>query len=142
MIVYWSKMGMKGIPIMGTQEFVSLAPGWNQVDDAKWGKARNLVLIQIANEDIKEEWQDVPYDSVQHRKAVFSIPPEDEKNTGRVIRIPVTIRDIDSRRVPKIIEKTFNPKTLDYWFEIETREVVRVVLQKQILGVKDGTIKG
>jgi len=142
MIVNWNGNGMKGIPVMGTQKFVSLAPGWNEVDDTDWGQARQLVLVQIANEDIEEEFQPVERGGKLHKTAKFFIPAELEKDQATTVRVPVPISGINGIRAKNIVEKAYNPSTLRKWLEEETRDTVRVVLFKQIEGVDNGSIKG
>jgi hypothetical protein len=142
MLVNWTGNGAKVIQVPGTQEMVVLAPGYNQVDDVKWKDCRNLVLIQIANENIIEEWMEVEINGKPAKDAVFSIPAELEKDAKTTVRVPATFKDITRKRTDKVIAETYHPKTLQKWYEDDGRDDVRAKLFQQMEGVNKGTITG
>jgi hypothetical protein len=142
MLVNWTGDGMKVVQIPGSQEMVVLAPGYNQVEDDKWKQVRNLLLVQISNEALIEEWADVEINSVKHREAVFCIPAELEKDQKTTVRIPVTFRDITRKRTDKVIAETYHPKTLQKWYEEDGRDDIRAKLFMQLEGVNKGSITG
>jgi hypothetical protein len=141
MLVNWTKSGAKAIQLPQSKEMVVLSPGYNQVDDAKWGVCRNLVLCQIADEVIVEEWSEVERGSGDHKKAVFSTSCEGEKSKTTV-RIPATFRDITRKRTDEVIKETFNVKTLQEWYDNDDRMDIRAKIYNQIEGVNKGSITG
>lgn len=142
MLLNWTGDGMKVAQIPGSQEMVVLAPGYNQVDDDKWKQVRNLLLVQISNEAIIEEWTDVEINSTKHKEAVFCIPAENEKDLKTTVRIPVTFKDITRKRTDKVIAETYHPKTLQKWYEEDGRDDIRAKLFMQLEGVNKGSITG
>jgi len=142
MLVNWTGDGMKVAQIPGSQEMVVLAPGYNQVEDDKWKQVRNLLLVQISNEALIEEWADVEINSVKHREAAFCIPAELEKDMKTTVRIPVTFKDITRKRTDKVIAETYHPKTLQKWYEEDGRDDIRAKLFMQLEGVNKGSITG
>lgn len=142
MLVNWTKNGVKVIQVPSSKEMVVLAPGYNQIDDAQWKDCRNLVLCQIADGVIVEEWLDVEKDGTKHKDAVFFIRHDDPKLVATTVRIPSTFKDITRKRTNQVIEETFNPKTLQAWYDDESRDDVRVKIFKQLDGVNSGAITG
>lgn len=142
MLVNWTGDGAKVMQVPGTQDMVVLAPGYNQIDDNQWKQVRNLVLVQIANEKIIEEWADVEINSVKHREAAFNIPAELEKDQKTTVRIPVMFKDITRKRTDKVIAETYHPKTLQKWYDDEGRDDIRAKLYQQLEGVNKGSITG
>jgi len=142
MLVNWTGDGMKVTQVPGSQDMVVLAPGYNQVDDNQWKQIRNLLLVQISNEALIEEWTDVEINSAKHREAAFSIPAELEKDMKTTVRIPVTFKDITRKRTDKVIAETYHPKTLQKWYEEDGRDDIRAKLFMQLEGVNKGSITG
>jgi len=142
MLVNWTRTGVKVIPIGSSKEMVVLAPGYNQVDDEKWKACRDLVLCQIADGRIVEEWLDVEKNGAKHKEAVLSIRHEDAKLEATTVHVPATFRDITRKRIKDVVKETFNPKTLQAWYDDETRDDVRVMVFQQMEAVKKGTIQG
>jgi hypothetical protein len=142
MLVNWTRNGAKVIQVPNSKEMVVLAPGYNQVDDEKWGKCRNLVLCQIGDGVIVEEFVDVEKDGNKHKEAAFSVKHDDPKLVATTVKIPATFKDITRRRTDDVINETFNPKTLQAWYDEEGRDDVRVKIFRQLEGVNNGTIKG
>ena len=142
MLVNWTGDGMKVTQVPGSQDMVVLAPGYNQVDDNQWKQIRNLLLVQISNEALIEEWTDVEINSAKHREAAFSIPAELEKDMKTTVRIPVTFKDITRKRTDKVIAETYHPETLQKWYEEDGRDDIRAKLFIQLEGVNKGSITG
>ena len=144
MLVNWTFTGVKAIPVRGnSKEMVILGPGYNQVDDEQWAGCRDLVLCQIANGDIVEEWQDVEKGGKQDvPNAVFSVRSDDPKLAATTVRVPITFKEITRKRIDAVIAETFNPKTLQAWYDDESRDDVRVKIFRQIEGVNSGKITG
>jgi hypothetical protein len=143
MLVNWTFTGVKVIPVgSGGKEMVVLGPGYNQVDDTQWAGCRDLVLCQIANGDIVEEWQDVEKDGKEHKNATFSVRHDDPKLASTTVRIPITFKEITRKRIKDVIAETLNPKTLQAWYDDESRDDVRVLLFRQLEGVNSGKITG
>ena len=142
MLVNWTGDGMKVTQVPGSQDMVVLAPGYNQVDDNQWKQIRNLLLVQISNEALIEEWAEVEIGSAKHKDAAFSIPAELEKDMKTTVRIPVTFKDITRKRTDKVIAETYHPKTLQKWYEEDGRDDIRAKLFMQLEGVNKGSITG
>lgn len=142
MLVNWTKNGVKVIQVPSSKEMVVLAPGYNQINDAQWKECRNLVLCQIADGAIVEEWLDVEKDGTKHKDAEFFVRHDDPKLVATTVRIPAIFKDITRKRTNQVIEETFNPKTLQVWYDDESRDDVRVKIFKQLEGVNSGAITG
>ena len=142
MLVNWTGDGMKVAQVPGSQDMVVLAPGYNQVDDNQWKQIRNLLLVQISNEALIEEWAEVEINSVKHREAAFCIPAELEKDMKTTVRVPVMFKDITRKRTDKVIAETYHPKTLQKWYEEDGRDDIRAKLFMQLEGVNKGSITG
>jgi hypothetical protein len=143
MLVNWTFTGVKAIPVRGnSKEMVVLGPGYNQVDDGQWAGCRDLVLCQIANGDIVEEWQDVEKDGKEDKNAVFRVRHDDPKLAATTVRVPITFKEITRKRIKDVIAETYNPKTLQAWYDDESRDDVRVLIFRQLEGVNSGAITG
>lgn len=145
MLVNWTKNGVKVIQTPSSKEMVVLAPGYNQINDAQWKECRNLVLCQIGDGVIVEEWLDVEKGGTRHLASVFcgkDTMPGDDPKQPNVVRIPSTFKDITRKRTDKVIEETYNPKTLQAWYDEESRDDVRVKIFRQLEGVNTGAITG
>jgi hypothetical protein len=142
MLVNRTDSRVKVIQVPSSKEFVVLAPGYNQVSDEQWNECRNLVLCQIANDLIVEEWIDVEKNGKEHKNAKFSVPHDDAKLKDTTVRVPATFKDITRKRTKEVIAETFNPKTLQTWYDDEGRDDVRVQIFKQLEGVNSGAITG
>jgi len=145
MLVNWTRNGVKVIQVPSTKEMVVLAPGYNQVDDAQWKDCRKLVICQIGDGVIVEEWLYVEKEGTKHTASVFSgrdTMPGDDPKQPNTVRIPATFKDITRKRTDSIIAETFNPKTLQVWYDEESRDDVRVKIFKQLEGVNNGSITG
>lgn len=145
MLVNWTNSRVKVIQVPSSKEMVVLAPGYNQIPDAQWKECRDLVLCQIADGVIVEEWLDVEKNGKQHNDSVFrgnATMPGDDPKQPNVVRIPATFKDITRKRTNQVIEETFNPKTLQVWYDDESRDDVRVKIFKQLEGINSGAITG
>jgi hypothetical protein len=142
MLINWTKSRVKVIQVPSSKEMVVLAPGYNQILDAQWKECRDLVLCQIADGVIVEEWLDVEKGGKEEKNAVLSVRHDDPKLVATTIRVPATFKDITRKRTDKVIEETFNPKTLQTWYDEESRDDVRVKIFKQLEGINSGAITG
>jgi hypothetical protein len=142
MLINWTKSRVKVIQVPSSKEMVVLAPGYNQIFDAQWKECRDLVLCQIADGVIVEEWLDVEKGGKEEKNAVLSVRHDDPKLVATTIRVPATFKDITRKRTDKVIEETFNPKTLQTWYDEESRDDVRVKIFKQLEGINSGAITG
>jgi hypothetical protein len=142
MLINWTKSRVKVIQVPSSKEMVVLAPGYNQVLDVQWKECRDLVLCQIADGVIVEEWLDVEKGGKEEKNAVLSVRHDDPKLVATTIRVPATFKDITRKRTDKVIEETFNPKTLQTWYDEESRDDVRVKIFKQLEGINSGAITG
>jgi hypothetical protein len=142
MLINWTKSRVKVIQVPSSKEMVVLAPGYNQILDAQWKECRDLVLCQIADGVIVEEWLDVEKGGKEEKNAVLSVRHDDPKLVATTIRVPATFKDITRKRTDKVIEETFNPKTLQTWYDEEARDDVRVKIFKQLEGINSGAITG
>jgi hypothetical protein len=100
------------------------------VNDADWGIARNLVLVQISDGKIEEEWANAEKDGTKHKDAAFSIPGEDSKQPT-VVRIPANLKDVNRIQATKIVNSTYAPNVLDAFLSSESREDVRLAIIAQ-----------
>jgi hypothetical protein len=137
MIVNWTLDCIKGIPVADEGRNVILAPGFNEVSNADWKLVRPLVLDQIENNIIKEEWvrvkgidaKDAPLVCTLDMVVVDSVAATAEAY------VPAILKDITRARVPKIIAETYDKRTLKRWYEDDTREDVlkRITIQLEVI---------
>jgi hypothetical protein len=132
MLVNWTFGGVKVIQVPATNEMVVLAPGYNQVDDLTWKLCRDLVLCQIANGDIVEEWQTVEKNGAQHKAAILSVPCEDEKLQVTSVRIPIVFKELTRKRLPAVIKETLNPALIVEWYKAENRDDICTALKRHM----------
>jgi hypothetical protein len=128
-----------GKPIVS--KVVDLCPGYSEVDDVLWSKARVHALEKIEKGIIKEEWVKVVREDA--KKAVLMLDSEDTKETTKC-RIPAKISDITrtGKKINEVVKGTFHIPTLEKWFGEELRADVRIELQEQIRLVNSGELKG
>lgn len=155
MIVKSDADGFVGIPMVDGNGAIDLAPGYNDIPNDKWAKARKNAQRSIDAGKLTEEWIKVPADTVEKAgKKEGEVeyigfpkelvrPSDDAKETTKRL-VPATLADIDRKgqKVINIVKGTFHIPTLKKWYEEELRQDVRVELQKQISGVESGEIKG
>lgn len=155
MIVKSDADGFVGIPMVGSNQAIDLAPGYNEIPNEQWALARKNALRRIDDGKITEEFIKVPVTDVIKMdkdgkvEEYLKFPKElvlesdDPKETAKRL-VPATLADIDRKgnKVINIVKGTFHIPTLKKWYEEEPRLDVRVELQKQIAGVESGEIKG
>ena len=155
MIVKSDADGFIGVPMTGTGMAIDLAPGYNDIPNDDWAKARANAHRKIENGSIVEEFVKVPVTDVIKMdkdgkiESYIGFPKEliiesdDPKETAKRL-VPATLADVDRKqnKVINIVKGTFHIPTLKKWYEEELRQDVRVELQKQISGVESGEIKG
>jgi len=142
LVDYVGKSGAKVIQIPNSKEMVVLSQGYNQIPDESWKTVRDLVLCQIADGKIIEEWIDVEKNGAKHKEAVLFVKSDDPKTADTTVRVPATFKDITRKRTDAVIAETFNTKTLQDWYDNESRDDVRVKIFRQMEGIKDGSITG
>lgn len=151
MIVNWTKDNLKVIPLMGipnageqvipASEYVTLAPGYNDVADDVWKIARTWVSSEIESGKIVEEWQKVPRPEKSNDMPFLYIESENGKET-QSIRVPASLREITRPRVLDVIKNTYVIPVLQKWSTEDTRPDVQSALLKQINAVEQGQITG
>lgn len=149
MIVNWSGDNMKIIPIYSDgdtsttpAEFCTLAPGYNEIDNAVWAKARTMVADDVANSKITEEWARGQRPEKEEAYPLIFLEPEDAREK-QIIRVPATLRDIPRPGVlDRVVKNTYHLPTLQNWSVEESRPDVQAALIKQIKAVEAGEIVG
>jgi len=124
MIIHWNKDHIKVVPKADGMGSVILYPGYTEIEDANWAKARGRVMDRIEQGDITEEWSKI----APEQKADFAIIKEE----GKQYLAPAKLTDINRPRVKLVVEDTFHIGTLNKWLENETRQDVRLSIMKQL----------
>ncbi len=124
MIIHWAKDHLKVVPKSDGMGSVILYPGYTDIEDTNWVKARDRILDRITAGDITEEWAKIS----PEQKADFAITKEE----GKQYFAPAKLADINRPRVKSVIEDTYHIATLDKWLENETRQDVRLSIMKQL----------
>ena len=155
MIIKSDADGFVGVPIVGENNAIDLAPGYNEIPNEQWARARKNAHRLIDAGKLVEEFVKVPVTDVEKAgkkegeieyigfPKELILPSDDPKETAKRL-VPATLADIDRKgqKVINIVKGTFHIPTLKKWYEEELRQDVRVELQKQIAGVESGEIKG
>jgi len=130
MIVKWTEERIKVIPKNDKTGMIILAPGYIEVEDANWAKARDLVANRIAKGDIVEEWKKI----TPEQKIDFAITIKD----GNQTMAPAKFGDLQRPRCKDIILETYHVPTLSKWLDEDMRQDIRLLLMKQLLVVDKG----
>lgn len=151
MILNWTKDNLKviplldvpkpGEPVVAASEYVTLAPGYNEVPDNLWKIARMWVTPEIESGKIVEEWQKVPRPEKSSDLPILYLDAEDGKAT-QTIRVPADLRDISRPRIQDVIKNTFIAPVLKKWSTEDTRPDVQSAILKQIEAIEKGQITG
>ena len=129
--------GKRGI---GSGDTVDIPPGYSEMPDERWASCRPNALRLIASGKVKEEWVKV---DAKDAKGCLILESEDAKETSKRL-VPATLADIgrNQNKVINVVKGCFHPPTLNKWYAEDTRQDVRVEIQKQMDGIEKGTIKG
>lgn len=121
-------------------EPVDLPPGYKEIPDETWALARKQVMDKLSEGILREECAKV--DKADGMKASLVIE-EGATDKDKWV-VPIAFYDIERKgnRLSNIIKNTFDLPTLEKWYTNDTRQDIRVELQKQIDGINNGTIKG
>lgn len=139
MLVNWTKNCTKGIPV-GDSQVLILSPGYNDVDDNTWDIARSIVIGQIENKEIEEEWTKVKKDEYKKASAVYDSDykrVDGTKHTSEEAYVPATLQDFRVPRACQIVLKTYNKATLNKWNLKETRDEVTKNINYQIMWIDE-----
>jgi hypothetical protein len=128
MVVKWDQARIKVIPKNDGIGSVILAPGYNEVEDANWNKARWSVMKQIQDGVIVEEWTKISPEQAEN----FALLIKD----GNVLMAPAKLKDINRPRViTEVVKQTYHIPTLERWLDEELRMDVRLAIMKQLIEV-------
>lgn len=125
MVVYWTEERIKVIPAEHNDGMVVLAPGYMDVPDESWVKARTVVKDDIASGRIIEEMKKISAD----QRNDFAFSYQDEKGQWLA---PAKFVEISRARIKNIIEETYHVPTLNKWLDEEVRQDVRLMLMKRL----------
>lgn len=152
MILNWTGDNLKIIPlakapvageqVIPASEYITLAPGYNEVPDSDWIVARQWVSTEIRDGRIVEEWTKTPRPEKAEELPLIYLESDDARES-KTIRIPSTFRDIQRPRVIEaVIKNTFVIPVLKKWSSEDNRPDVQSALVKQIDAVESGKITG
>jgi hypothetical protein len=132
MLVEWTKMKVKVVPIIGLNgkvaENIILLPGVNDVDDDKWNQARSCVDKDIRTNRIIEK-----HVTLQEKEVEVKNKETDEvKKEKKVVVKGKTLKQLSLDQASKIVENTFNLDTLNKWKEKESRDSIRALIMTQL----------
>lgn len=146
MILNWTGSGMKVIPAYqkdaSESVFVTLSPGYMEIDDGMWMRARVHCNEELDGNRIIEEWTKMPRPEDKEKYPVFWLEPEDNREL-RSIRVPCTIRDINKPAViTRVVMNTFHVPTLNKWATDDQRPDVVKAIVEQVKKVETGELIG
>lgn len=128
MLVKWTEERIKGIPKADNMGMVILVPGYMEVEDSNWAKARERVMKDIESGRIVEEWMKI----VPEQKADFALVYMDDKKQWFA---PAKLSNINRPRVAEVVKETYHVPTLLGWMDEELRQDVRLHIMKQLVEV-------
>ena len=144
MIVNWKKpkAGVKIVPITNERGEIEknlvLLPGYNEVSEEDWNKARNHA--QIADYIKRGFFEEVG--------EVKELPQtEEEKKNGKkngkkkskIKEIP--LGKLKAEKALEVVNDTYQIETLEKWRKVESRDEIRAAIANQIEAINKGDIK-
>ena len=138
MLLRWNEERVLYIPLVrvySATEFAKMSDNEKQVAIAPIGA---ITLLPGVNEVLDSEWEIAK----PHCQRLLKMKANDLKNKDKIaletLSFKVGVATLTSFfKLPqstarKLLAETFNPRTLQYWEQFETRESVRVDLKKRM----------
>jgi hypothetical protein len=140
MLVEWTKMKVKIIPVVGANgkstENIILLPGVTDVDDEKWNKVRSLVDQDIRTKRIIEHHATVTDIEVETEVEVKDEESGEMKKEIKKEKKPFhkgkSLKSLTPDEAEEIVKNTFNLETLNKWKTNENRDSIRAAIMNQI----------
>jgi len=134
MILKWNKKCLKVIPVKGKKSNnikskIVLMFGYNDIIDEYWP-----LIEPIVQDRLDDGMLEV---IAQEKEVTRKGPGGKERNV--VEKKPIPFSELSSVKADKLIEETFNLKTLEKWLKKETRDEVRLSLKERIDYIKKET---
>lgn len=140
MLVFWKKENIKVIPIhankaldMGFKKLsgkgqIVLQPGWNDVNDGDWEYAATIESIQrqLEEGDLKVQGGEEKEVEVNYGEAKKKV-----KKTA-----PKPFTELTPKAAKGLVKDTNSIETLEGWLDADSRDEVRLAIQKRLDEVK------